>query len=100
MSDENNPGLDQDQNTQEAQDTPSTEPNQQNEGPQFKYVNENVTMSRSPFKEGVLKKQIKADPLVSFGLSLENLDNIQTPNVKLLRNSDEKWQNRLYEHSR
>lgn len=58
---------------------------------EFTYVNPNVLMTKSPFKEGTLKKQTDALPLTSFGLALTNLRHVQQPNTKLLRDADPKW---------
>ena len=92
MSNKDNPSNTPMDEPQDQQDNTPAEATEQQEGPKFNFINKNVTMTRSPFKEGVLKKQKDAEPLVSFGMSLENLDVVQTPNVKLLRDSDEKWQ--------
>lgn len=94
MSDTENENISVDENTTEQ--NPSTEtdagPEQTDSSNNLNFVNPNVTMSKSPFKDELLKKQSEAEALYGFGLSIENIEKIETPNVKLLRDTDVKWQ--------
>lgn len=80
-------------NIDQPEDPELNETNENAEEVVFNYTNVNVSLTVSPFKPDALAKQKNAKALSSFGLSLENLDRIQTPNPKLLRNTDERWQN-------
>lgn len=73
----------------ESTDTATEQPAA--EAPKFMYTSANVTMGKAPFKMEIPKKYANVLPLAAFGLSFINLQKLESPNVNLLKNANDKW---------